>query len=632
MVLSDSFSVLVTMERTVPVGRPEGMAQLYPGMKRSIAILYGPAPQHQGQPAPGRYENDQIRATAGDGVSWTQSLAHDFLFKIRARNPQRAFKSLQGRKKNSRGDSSSMNNRGGGGGGGHRSSPSSPCLPSVDTLVSEFVGSSWAACLAILFHPDSTSSERIFCAQTLAYRVSKFDIHEAIDLSFEVLQRDSFTGDVSTDGWPEVPLPSPVEQSLLWLQFLGIPSAPIEGLFGKDEHVSLGIVTMYLLAVCSVRLASMSLQGAGDHPTDVPLLSAIGRTISVLAVRMRYSSRHLRRTGSAATATPMLLEIQTAFHRTLLHSALGDAHPERLAMLCYWTTVASLPRVVLVSDPRGSPGSLSIDLQCIAAARTEVREVSTGFALVADSWNRQSTKGLPECLLYLEVCTAWAHHVSLPMAPLQDAIALSIEVVPEGTRLGGPNTTKAIRASLRFWDAVLERGNQFIDGFPTGSRTGQTQRQDKQQDFPTDPEHERRIAVESGRLLSGSIWPGLQDLLSMGNSLNIDGVNVFFTFCSTICACVQAQVSFGKAMDDARLKQDVVDMMVVFREMCSDSSSEIRSLCIEPLESIHAILSTSAENIHGTEVGSFLSDVLADVSVSYANSLPHLCCSNSVAW
>jgi len=245
----------------------------------------------------------------------------------------------------------------------------------VDGDVSLTVGSTWLTCLALLSSKSTGPAERAFAAQTIARRLRRMRLSDAVDLEFEPglsscfrhSQRDLYEF-TKRMGWNEV------FRSLLFRSMveerIDISSSAV-GTLVMDATSGL------CLACCSRR------EEEGNRATYLALASAT----AAAALRVRYCPSISPDRLGGGNSTPPLVEILA---RSLQSAArfLGPGAHRDLGRSIAETSGELVDLVLGSPSIRGAGRGLSLDPRRIMAAAGELRNSITGIgsaAVVASS-------------------------------------------------------------------------------------------------------------------------------------------------------------------------------------------------------------------------------------------------------
>ena len=275
-----------------------------PDLRVALAALYG-NPEHPG-------------ATGVDA-----SQAHDFLMRIQSTNKRRKVHSLQQKHKD-------MN---------------VTTAPTVDASLemSEaiMIGSFWLPCLILVAQVHETgdglrfsasSTERLFCAQTLLHRLRRIKIVEAIDLEFE------FFLDVATeaqllqmynnmDHYKRL-VPSYQELSLSMNPLVAQILTTYEIELTSVEREARCKAEMTLLTLSCVAYIA-----ATEHEVNMPFLETLGHCLATIVLRLRFHPNATNTDGFASRDhMPSLVNL---FNHTLeaVYQALPTSESRQTSML-----------------------------------------------------------------------------------------------------------------------------------------------------------------------------------------------------------------------------------------------------------------------------------------------------------
>lgn len=347
------------------------------------------------------YHFESSAVTLDDRQSITPHQAHEFLIQWQSRNVRRKILSLH----QSHHDAMRR------GGETHH----------ADTRIE--MGSTWLVCLYILAQPfntesSPTSTERLFCAQTLLQRLRRSKMIEAVDWEMEsnadfdyhqalaFYQQYEYLNHIFPTYKHWIRAVSPFIGNVL--DNYQAPESPTP----DDEERTKGELSLLTLATIMYMTAS----SYHDSQTG-PTLAALGSCMSVMALRLRYTPASIDQHGGAVPDTaPMVILIRhTLVMVWEVALETNNAHP-----LAYGAVVnaclAAIPDTLLGS-PGGARGRLSIDPRCIRCAALEMRSSGLGLMWETLMELRQLVPAeAPELtdLWTLTTCLAWAKFLPLP--------------------------------------------------------------------------------------------------------------------------------------------------------------------------------------------------------------------------
>lgn len=350
------------------------------------------------------------RAAAG-GRPLTPHEAHDFLLNMQSKNVRRRIQSLGQRQRD------------------HRDPQQAHASLQEERLP---MGSTWLACLAILCHSQSftaqSTTEQLFCAQTLLHRLRRIRLVEAIDWELEQPTAESsyFQAFAIYE--------SNLVDSLVPFYISLIHSIhPIIGsVLAAHSAASSSSSSSYTEERAKGELSVMTIASliyltvlSGYHDSQtIPLLSTLSAALATIVLRLRFVNNEGQQqdgtTTTNATCPPMVDSIIQAFHSVhhILSTRVGGASSSSSApfLSSLQTCLSVLPDTVLGS-PGGARGRLSMDPRGIQAATVEL--CTMGLATLQETlrqYQQYASTGLEEQLVdywVLCICLEWAKYVPL---------------------------------------------------------------------------------------------------------------------------------------------------------------------------------------------------------------------------
>ncbi|GKZ00437.1 hypothetical protein MPSEU_000996300 [Mayamaea pseudoterrestris] len=289
------------------------------------------------------------------------------------------------------------------------------------------MGSSWLACLFLLVSAQTTT-EQLFCAQTLLHRIRRSRLTEAID--WEVEHPHDCTEKEIVQMFQSIDLLRISDQYCHAIRqlhpFVGavLDSSPVSRssmtLTANDEERLKGELTLLTVASLLYLLLSHAPSlndGDSSHSSGVsPIASTLGAVVATLALRLRYAvalteQQHSLRT-IFTTITDALSVVWNA--ATSLDGSDGSGNA-RAFVVAMHACLSSVPDTVMGGmQTSGARGRLSMDPKCLQAAMAEVR--CTGMQQLWDTVRHvESIHGssVPCDTLLLDTCTQWAKFLPL---------------------------------------------------------------------------------------------------------------------------------------------------------------------------------------------------------------------------
>lgn len=357
--------------------------------------------------------------------SSNQHEAHNYLIEFQSRNIRRKVTSLHQRKRDSQTELSAY------------------LEPTEETNGSSFL----ASLPFLLFTTTSHETERLFCAQTILYRLRRMKTSEAVDLEMEWFESPH----MNVNSLAEVVSLSPTQSAdqnifSYWIEFVKFHGESISSFhvsllgrvlqdhfhefsnlvasgtaatttvsFADLEEKIKGEITLLILAVMAylnaLAHASYSIIHAGQNNDSmqnlVPILDTLSSAMSVVSLKLRYttSSVAMEKPSSDIPIVKMVLQTFQKVYGIASSQLCSDLligvinhddstshtfreqnqnlHQMALSQ-CICVALASIPDALLGS-PGGARGRLSVDPKCIVAANSEMRCDGTGIGLVKEA-------------------------------------------------------------------------------------------------------------------------------------------------------------------------------------------------------------------------------------------------------
>ena len=574
--------------------------------------------------------------------------SHEFLMDIQSRNQRRKLHS----QRQSLRDSSSS----------RRKKSSNNNLSQASSTSDIRTGSSWLACIAVLYDPSTSNEEKLFCAQTLLHRVKRMKLLEAVDLEMEpptqgLSNTDSLDGISLYRQWAhELHMGSLVEdifrqahQELHGLQ----QQQQQQQQPGRDAESSvlLGEVAMTTVAAIIYRIASDNITtpkaiGNQHHHHSGssrirPLLYTLGATMATLALRMRFTKPTTAH-GSSEQGLPMISRVLKCFDRV---SALLGAGEALYVSLC--AALGALPDTLLAT-PGGLNCKISIDPRIIQLAYLELWAPPTGALLMWEAIQidpnhndgfQQHHPAVFEMLL--TACTQWATYLPLPRNFVESTLHLSVRYL----QTPRPNRWEQISLCLAYWSALFESGTLTIEEIGASqNREGERERKSKGNrppkkghNIPTtssdnnedNNKNDRALAEQRHRgetacVGAEIVWRVLdglvQEALASSPETTMTAAHEpssFFASLSCLGVCVDACFTHIVRCGESLVSLDaMLWMSKSFGRLCASPIPKLRALTLEPLVSLQQSLLESTTRPTVDDLVKFIVNHLSSVSAS----------------
>jgi len=384
--------------------------RLYDDLVRSLSTLYSPH----------RHTSNNNGGNGDGNAAERQRRANEWLMQFQSRNVRRKINSLRQRRRSKQQQQQLQ----------HQS-------PATTTTVE--MGSTWLACLYVLgcrrardasFADDDakTTTQTLFCAQTLLHRLRRVKINEAVD--WEVEQRVDSDEDRALSLYESREyVPNLARAYQEWIRSGGggggtgtfvhpFVVAVVDTYRGygsaDDEEKIKGELSLLTVAAVTYLTAMLATdhKNHGSHcflvaPTS-PLLSTLGGVMAILALRLRYDSTHSSSGGTSANGTscqqyqhhPTIVSLVTHFLGIVWEVAVASsaavdgsgssndnnnnniAHRRHAFGAALHACLDAIPDTLLGSAG-GARGRLSMDPRCVQAATQEIR--SFGLPILSET-------------------------------------------------------------------------------------------------------------------------------------------------------------------------------------------------------------------------------------------------------
>jgi hypothetical protein len=557
-------------------------ARLLPDLQIAIATLYSlPLPQDVTQYA-------------------DQSQAHDFLQHIQSRNVRRKIHSLQQRHRDQamKQQPTSTTNQ-----------QQTIALPREDETTVR-MGSSWLPCLILLCQLDgsgrpclaATPTERLFAAQTLLHRLRRIKIVEAIDLDVE-LDHDLEESQAlyfyeSMDH--AVNLLSAYKNLMERMNpFVAMVLSPYLANVSSVEDEERTKAELTLLTLGAIAFLIASDPQANDQM--MPLLSTIGHSMAVVALRIRYTPSSVD-APQGPSSPPIVTLIEQALSAAW-NTAPSVSLPQNHEVMCVTLNIAfgAIPDALLGS-PGGARGRLSMDPRCIQAA---THELITGLRTLWESLKRHEVIHSHWTLRTME---RWAKFVPLD----HDLVTATVPLVREYAIMDGPHGKDAFEYLI----AIFESGSWTVDqvlatsmGLTDEKRTNQSgrkrqsSRSKKRQKELVDSrttdtavvhaENEVQQRGQSACLVAMQVWNILRDSAeraltqAKNERIQVEGEGPIGCIATCANACLPHLLRHPAQPNAQELFAQISG---VVQNVCASDNKAVRGLVFESLFTLHATM------------------------------------------
>eukprot|EP00934_Nitzschia_sp_Nitz4_P002126 Nitzschia sp. Nitz4//scaffold34_size148208//140021//144097//NITZ4_002999-RA/size148208-processed-gene-0.27-mRNA-1//1//CDS//3329548852//2126//frame0 len=568
---------------------------LFHSLRTALGVLYNiPTSSDQHEPKP------------------TSAQAHEFLMQFQSRNVRRKLQSLAQRQQDT------------------REGASNPQLDVSPTIELEDMGSSWFACLSLLFSlvqegvPTTATvhyAEGLFAAQTLVHRLRRVKTEEAIDLEFEP---------------PIHGLPPHANQLYdtycTWMERLSPSVRTMLQQYAPsstDEERVKGELTMITLMNIMLRLTCLHLS---DISRIRPLLATLASALSVTAARPRFTSNSIPH--PAPNTQPIVTMILHTLNmvRSAMEASTPSDHLAAAHQYVFYICITVVPDAILAGSGSGdgAHGKMSMDPRCYTAMTTEVR--TQGITQVWEAMNDMPPPQDEKLVLFLHMCEEWAKYAPLPLEFVQRSIVLVEQVFSAAAaHPSSYDTNSAVLAALRYWTAIMEGGSWTVEEVLSASllqRGGSSQQPNKKKQSSKSKkrqkevlderttanqlvlaENEVRHRGEVAMAATKASWTSFRTLLSqeLARISDTDDEVPGDGPVGAITACANACLTF--IVRDSWHSQETLELFVSIahgiQDICRCPSRMVRGFAAETLYKLHETL---LEVLHGIQ-GNFNSDL-----------------------
>ena len=403
------------------------------------------------------------------------------------------------------------------------------------------IGSTWLACIALLSYflvnaegstpaqsPSSVNShgntsygvataEALFAAQTLLHRQRRIKLVEAVDVEME--PNPLHEVNIEKHFQQEITPESLVVTHRSWSQCLHPILSHVVQRYqphqdGADEEKikgELALIMITTLLYCTVG------QHCSHHPSSSlsstsssvrPITSILGSCLSVTAARLRYTPVSLPEPAAHTqpVVTMVLRSIDMVREAVIATMPMDAVALDRFQQIVHaqvvYSCLAAIPDAILVgnsgSSGGGAYGRLSIDPRCYTAVTAELRNASSGSALVWSALmeiqnfkndaardinsnpGHSSEEDLMLQVLFLTTCEQWAKYVPLPFELVHATIPVinqAFASVPAGSSTNGQHHNcqhenrmpPVAAAAMAYWIALVDGGTWTVEQILTSS-------------------------------------------------------------------------------------------------------------------------------------------------------------------
>lgn len=578
--------------------------------------------------------------------------SHEFLMNFQGRNVRRKLHSIQqslrdaANKKATTTASRSNNSSSEGGGDGD----DDECLIDDDN---DDGGSTWLACLAVLFSCTATASisssststsscstsEMIFCSQTMLHRMRRLKLVEAIDVELELSSMQEYCQYIS------VTMRRP--KLAILLQGILQQQQPTT-LNDENEHITKG--QCMLITIAWIMLEQQQQQQAQQHFDDHALQTTLAATMAVIALRLRFTPKSLAQQSSVMLEPTMCDMIVGSIHHVIQHQmddTIGTNNSIISSMMI--VVLGAVPDTIL-GIPGGARGRLSVDPRCIHAAKEEL--IQTGIShlykvlllqnLPSNQQQHQHSlttnnnnihKNHHVHTIILRACEQWAKYLPLPVEFIRHTVPLAKEYLLSNTLVSSLSQQRA--AALAYVIAIYESGSWTVerilalslgltssDQLPQQAKKKQSSKSKKRhkerlEDGTTDTLHQKALdecrhrgdmCIETTYI----IWDALEGVVTTSLQEH-DAEGEGPVVCLTACAntCLPHWIKYCGSGSRPNDMSWMLLIMNTFQSVCSHPNRNVRGLTYEPLMTLHqALLETSSNDGKNmlTEMESFVAD------------------------
>ena len=603
-----------------PQGPQNHEPRMYHSLKVALASLYSlPLPEHTARPSP--------------------QDAHEFLMHIQSRNSRRKLQSMFQRQRDSGEKGTARNN-----------------TDSKGTAIE--MGSCWLSCLFLLMDAHSTSTEKLFCAQTLLHRLRRAKLAEAMDWEVE---RNTDISSVQ-ECWQFVVDPTQLAMNYKdWVRSQNALEGAIldtvnvqdstttrqidrsSGVgFSEEEDRYKGELSLLTLSsILCIVLLDHTTANNNNHTPDSsipPLATTLGGVIAMVVLRLRYPTNNsgTNDDGNKAQQQPSLVlmvahSLQTIGAALSAHGSHQQSLIQRTMEMALDACLGAMPDTILGS-PGGARGRLSIDPKCIQAATAELRTQGLN-----DVWNllsqrqNQNKDELGSSMGILSICVQWAKYLPMPLEFVRNTCPLINACL-------GHEGSRQEHLAMAYLIAILEGGAWSLDevlAYNLGlseqqqvqqaTKKRQTSRSKKRQKGHIDARSSDAVIESAVRevyirghvacLANSLVWErlllaGHRDLqaLSAKPSLEVAGEGSVGCLTAAANACLPHIV---RNPSEPNAMELFLAISTPFQEVCKSTNKSVRAIAMEALYSLHSAVVEMVE-----ENGS-LGDALEELVVNH---------------
>jgi hypothetical protein len=487
------------------------------------------------------------------------------------------------------------------------------------------LGSSWLACLGVLFSMNACDTERLFCAQTLLHRLRRAKISDAID--WEIETHDTITQlTVNPRQLAETYKHwiinstnhnnNNIHIAAVVARYVYPPSSATMTL-GNDDEEERVKGELSLLTIASLlywQLLHVSIQQSDAQPC--PLATALGGVMAMTALRLRYTATTFaaQQHNECHGHPPYIVQRVAQSLQTVWNHAQQHQHtePSRLAFAAAMhACLGSIPDT-LMGSPGGARGRLSMDPRCMQAARLELGTMGVAQLLeilqdqYAQNNNNNANNSEQYDLWTLSTCLQWAKLLPLPVDFVQPTCQLVNKYFLTESHLQ--------QVGLAYVVAILEGGSWSLDDvlvtnlglseqllMQQSTKKKQSSRSKRRQQAVVESstteelmERSRREVFQRGEvacLATQIIWDGLMSAAhghvvdaAADPSRQVAGEGPIGCLAASAHSCLPHLIRHSSLMHAYEL---FVSILKPYQELCASPNKSVRGLVHEPLYALH---------------------------------------------
>jgi hypothetical protein len=540
------------------------------------------------------------------------------------------------------------------------------------------MGSSWLACIFILLLSESSTTEQLFCAQTLLHRLRRrTKISEAID--WEVEHSHDYEETQLIHLFHSIDVQQLAEQYKIAMRAIHpfvavvLDSVPLQVAPAAAASSSSASTTeeerikgeLSLLTIASILFLVLSRDEAvmtGKCHLAPPIATTLASAMIVIALRLRYqpqTQQHLQQQqqqSSSSTLMSTITHVLSVVWNTARSSGgAGQEHEATKAFaVALQACLGAIPETVMGGmNSSGARGKLSIDPQCIQAAMSELRQ--TG---VVQLWETlQQHNQIYSDLLVLETCTQYAKYLPLPTEFIRHTCPLVNTYLVAATTTTEEYTQQHEKRhchilALSYVTAVLEAGAWRVEDVLAHSLGLSEQQQvqqngKKKQSNKSKKRYNEKVESsttessldqaqrevhqrgESACFVAFMVWETLveatkhQVAQAAADPLSeIDGGDSIGCLTAAANSCLPHMVKNPTMAHSQELFRAIVEP---FQELCRSPNRSVRGLVSEALYSLHATV-VDIVQANGSLIDNPFEDLIVEHFYGCAMGLAIACC------